>query len=36
MLEKVLTEAGVDIRSAKFWQGGFEVLDKFESALETL
>jgi oligoendopeptidase F len=26
--EKVLAEAGVDIRSAKFWQGGFDVLEK--------
>jgi len=34
--EKVLAEAGVDIRSAKFWQGGFDVLDKLVSALEKL
>jgi len=34
--EKVLTEAGVDIRSAKFWQGGFDVLDKLVSTLEKL
>jgi hypothetical protein len=34
--QKVLAEAGVDIRSAKFWQGGFDVLDKLVSALEKL
>ena len=34
--EKVLTEAGVDIRSAKFWQGGFDVLEKLTSELEKL
>ena len=34
--EKVLAEAGVDIRSAKFWQGGFDVLEKLTSALEKL
>jgi oligoendopeptidase F len=34
--EKVLTEAGVDIRSAKFWQGGFDVLEKLVSTLEKL
>ncbi len=33
---KILAEAGVDIRSAKFWQGGFDVLDKLVSALERL
>ena len=34
--EKVLAEAGVDIRSAKFWQGGFDVLEKLVSELEKL
>ena len=34
--EKILTEAGVDIRSAKFWQGGFDVLEKLVSELEQL
>ena len=34
--EKVLAEAGVDIRSAKFWQGGFDVLEKLVSTLEKL
>jgi oligoendopeptidase F len=33
---KILSEAGIDIRSAKFWQGGFDVLDKLVSALEKL
>jgi oligoendopeptidase F len=33
---KVLAEAGVDIRSAKFWQGGFDVLEKLVSKLEKL
>jgi oligoendopeptidase F len=31
---KILTEAGIDIRSAKFWQGGFDVLEKLVSELE--
>ena len=34
--EKILAEAGVDIRSAKFWQGGFDVLNKLVSELEKL
>lgn len=34
--EKILAEAGIDIRSAKFWQGGFDVLDKLVSELEKL
>jgi oligoendopeptidase F len=25
--EKILAEAGIDIRSAQFWQGGYDVLD---------
>jgi oligoendopeptidase F len=33
---KILGEAGIDIRSAKFWQGGFDVLDKLVSELEKL
>lgn len=33
---KILTDAGIDIRSAKFWQGGFDVLDKLVSELERL
>ena len=34
--EKILSEAGIDIRSAKFWQGGFDVLDKLVGELENL
>ena len=33
---EVLKEAGIDIRSSAFWQGGFDVLDKLEQELETL
>ncbi len=33
---KVLAEAGIDIRSAKFWQGGFDILDTLVSELEQL
>ena len=33
---KILEDAGIDIRSAKFWQGGFDVLDKLVSELEKL
>lgn len=33
---KILSEAGIDIRSAKFWQGGFDVLEKLVSELERL
>ena len=32
----VLQEAGIDIRSAAFWQAGFDVLDKLERELERL
>jgi oligoendopeptidase F len=31
---KILAEAGVDIRSAKFWQGGFDVLNRMVGELE--
>jgi oligoendopeptidase F len=31
---KILAEAGVDIRSAKFWQGGFDVLSRMVDELE--
>lgn len=34
--EKILSEAGVNIRDAKFWQGGFDVLEKLVSELEKL
>jgi oligoendopeptidase F len=33
---KILEEAGVDIRSVKFWQGGFDVLSKMVDELEKL
>jgi oligoendopeptidase F len=32
----ILAEAGIDIRSAQFWQGGFDVLAKLVSELEEL
>ncbi len=34
--EKILNEAGIDIRSAAFWQGGFDVLDDLVRQLESL
>jgi oligoendopeptidase F len=34
--EKILTDAGIDIRSFKFWQGGFDVLSKMVDELEKL
>ena len=33
---KILAEAGVDIRDAKFWQGGFDVLSRMVDELEAL
>ena len=33
---KILGEAGIDIRSAKFWQGGFDVLSRMVDELEKL
>jgi oligoendopeptidase F len=33
---KILAEAGIDIRSAKFWQGGFDVLGGLVKELEKL
>lgn len=33
---KVLSEAGINIRDPKFWQGGFNVLEKLVSELEKL
>jgi oligoendopeptidase F len=33
---KILSDAGIDIRSPKFWQGGFDVLDKLVGELEKL
>jgi len=34
--EKILAEAGIDIRSSKFWQGGFDVLSRMVDELEKL
>jgi oligoendopeptidase F len=34
--EKILTEAGIDIRSAAFWQGGFDVVKRTVEQLEAL
>jgi oligoendopeptidase F len=31
-----LADAGIDIRSAKFWQGGFDVLSRMVDELEKL
>ena len=33
---KILSDAGIDIRSAKFWQGGFDVLSTMVDELEKL
>jgi oligoendopeptidase F len=33
---KILGDAGIDIRSTKFWQGGFDVLEKLVGELEKL
>ena len=33
---QVLSEAGIDVYDAKFWQGGFDVLDNLVSELEAL
>lgn len=34
--ENILKEAGINIRDEKFWQGGFDVLEKLVSQLESL
>jgi len=34
--EKILSDAGIDIRSVKFWQGGFDVLSTMVDELEKL
>jgi len=34
--EKILNEAGIDIRSADFWQGGFDVINDLVTQLEAL
>ena len=33
---KILADAGIDIRSAQFWQGGFDVLSRMVDELEKL
>jgi oligoendopeptidase F len=33
---KILQEAGIDIRSAQFWQGGFDIVKQWVRALEDL
>ncbi|HET9591248.1 MAG TPA: M3 family oligoendopeptidase [Anaerolineales bacterium] len=34
--ERILSEAGIDIRSPQFWQGGFDVLSKMVDELEKM
>ncbi len=34
--EKILSEAGINIRSAEFWQGGFDVIKELVEQLEAL
>jgi oligoendopeptidase F len=34
--ERILSEAGINIRDPKFWQGGFDVLEKLVSELEKM
>lgn len=34
--QHILEEAGIDIRSAEFWQGGFDVIGEFIDQLESL
>lgn len=34
--ERILSEAGIDIRSEQFWQGGFDVLSRMVDELEKL
>ena len=36
LAQKILKEAGINIRDPKFWQGGFDVLDKLVGELEKL
>ena len=33
---KILAEAGIDIHSAAFWQGGFDVIQRMVEQLEAL
>jgi oligoendopeptidase F len=34
--EKILSDAGIDIRSSQFWQGGFDVLSRMVDELQKL
>ena len=34
--EKILSDAGVDIRQASFWQGGFDVIERLVKQLEEI
>ena len=34
--EKILANAGIDIRKAEFWQGGFDVLEGMLKNLEAI
>jgi oligoendopeptidase F len=34
--ERILTEAGIDMRSAAFWQGGFDVIKRIVEQLEAI
>jgi oligoendopeptidase F len=33
---RILTEAGIDIRQAEFWQGGFDVVRDLVDRLESI
>jgi oligoendopeptidase F len=33
---RVLTEAGIDIHSAEFWQGGFDVIERLIEQVEAM
>jgi len=33
---KILSDAGVDVRTAEFWQGGFDVLSEMVDKLEKM
>jgi len=34
--EKILSEAGINMRSANFWQGGFDAIRSLIEQLETI
>jgi oligoendopeptidase F len=33
---RILSEAGIDIRKAEFWQGGFDVISDLVAQLEAM